>query len=161
MRLTLPYRWGAVYVVLVYLLYAVIFSLYIPPATNALVASEHLRYLHNIGRYTYLLAVAVVYWPLAPVIVAPLFDVLFSWRQKWSWSTRAALLALVALLAGLPIAALRPTSALSMLAITGGVGALVTFLLAYLGALAGTWLGAQMGEASSRKVASVVEERSA
>ncbi len=139
----IPWRWTATGVVIVYFLTALVIALFVPPATTALVAAEHLTFREsNPG-----VALVAFEWPLAPILGAIAIDILFN-KAKWrGWSTRRQLLtiACIALIGSIPIAIFRPLFILNLLNFLGPLGLFVSLLLGLLGSLIGTWFGLRMG----------------
>ncbi len=161
----IPLRRRATIIILVYLCFALLFSLFVPSATNALLGSEHLTYRNdfiitlftaNIS-VTKLSLIATLYWPLAPILVAPLVD-FFIWqahRRAWSRRKLTLILALAALIACLPVTIASPLQVIDMIVALGmsgtltllGVdGFLISLLLGAFGTFIGAWFGRRMGE---------------
>ena len=139
----IPWRWTATCVVVVYLLIALIIAGFVPPATTALVALEHLTFRRgNPG-----IAIVAFEWPLAPILGAIAIDILFHKAQQSNWSTRRRLLTIgtIALIGSIPTAILLPLFILNLFAYLGPINLLVSLLLGLLGSLVGTWFGLRMG----------------
>jgi len=144
-KYAIPWRWAATLTTLGYLLIAIVVFIYVPPATNALVSSEHLAYLRG---YPGVWSVVALGWPLAPLVCALLLDsVLPNARAprlptaRLSWAATAIMLlalvwAPVAHPIGVPIRELA--------AIASPVG-LIALVFGALGALVGVKLGELTG----------------
>ncbi len=146
-KYAVPYRAAASYVLIVYIVFALLFSAFVPVATNALVVSEGLHYRRQLAEFAHLSVVAVRYWPLMLIIIAPLLDVCFSWakRQNWSNQRQITSFALIALLSFLPIFALQPAFALEWIGNIGVIGLLISLALGFAGSYLGTRLGQYTG----------------
>lgn len=146
-KFVMPRRWSASSVLLVYILLGLLFIAFVPPATNALVASEHLSYRKGLGIFTNLSAVTLQGWYLAPIIVAPLVDFFFSRSLLKGWSSRKTfiMLAVITLIACIPVQVIRPNLFLTLAVRLGAAGILASLLLGVLGTVMGTWLGRRMG----------------
>ncbi|HEY5003039.1 MAG TPA: hypothetical protein VII61_07810 [Ktedonobacteraceae bacterium] len=139
----IPGRWTATCVAVVYILAALVIALFVPPATTALVAAEHLTFrTSNPG-----VALVAFEWPLAPILGAIAIDILFRMARRKSWSFRKRLLTIapIALIGSIPTAIYLPTFILVLFNYLGLAGLLVSLLLGLLGSLLGTWLGLRMG----------------
>lgn len=161
----IPKRRAAASIILVYLCFALLFSLFVPPATNFLLGLEHLTYRTDVTvtlittniSLSKLSLIAVQLWPLAPILVALLVD-FFVWRaQRRNWSRRklTLVLTLTALIACLPVTVTSPFLIIGMIVTLGmsgnftllGVdGYLISLLLGIFGTFIGGWLGRRMGE---------------
>jgi hypothetical protein len=139
----IPGRWTATCVVVVYLLAALVIALFVPPATLALVAAEHLTFrARNPG-----IALVAFEWPLAPILGAIAIDILFriAKRKSWTFRKRLLIIAPIALIGSIPIAIYLPTFILVLFNYLGVAGLLASLLLGLVGSLLGTWLGLRMG----------------
>lgn len=139
----IPGRWTATYVAVVYLLAALVIALFVPPATTALVAAEHLTFrANNPG-----VALVAFEWPLAPILGAIAIDILFRIAQRKSWPFRKRLLTIapIALIGSIPTAIYLPTFIVTLFNDLGVAGLFVSLLLGLIGSLLGTWLGLRMG----------------
>lgn len=147
-KYALPYRASATYIMLVYIAFALIFAAFVPTATNALVVSEGLHYRRNITDFAFLSVVTMVAWPLMPIIVAPLSDICFSLGKRLHWSERkqGVGLALLALLACIPVFALEPLKMLETVDILGITGALLSLCIGIIGVYIGSRLGRYTGD---------------
>jgi hypothetical protein len=144
----LPGRWSATLVIGGYLLFGVLFSIFVPPATNALVLAEHLSYRKDLAAFAYLSIVTMKGWFLVPVLVAPLLDVAFRRAQHWHWSFTRQLLVFssISLLACVPVVPLQPDRFIEIANALGAVNTVLSLLLGLVGTLVGTWLGQRMGQ---------------
>ena len=161
----IPQRWVATSVVLVYGCLALLFSAFVPPAMSYLVGLEHLSYRTNpvfsvfaaTIDLSHLSLIAVSYWPLALVLVAPLVDYVGGRARRRGWSRRRVLLVLAAitLIAGIPVLVASPSALRDMIVVLGmsgqftllGVsGFLVSLLLGMCGTVLGVWSGRRVGE---------------
>ena len=147
----IPWRWAATAVVLAYLFYAVIFQIFVPPATGALVAAEHLTYRRELGSFAVLSLLAVRFWPLMPLIVAPLIDIFARRASRKSWSGRKTLLAfaLVSLISCFPLFVLEPTWPVLIVIYLGPIGFLISLAMGFGGTLLGSWLALRQSSAIS------------
>ena len=147
-----PYKLGATYVILGYIVFALLFSVLIPPATNMLVLSEGLHYRGSIGHFTFLSAVAVRMWPLMPIIVAPLLDYCTSLARRKNWQLKrlTIVFTLLFLLSGIPVAVLLPDLVFLLVGAIGSVGLLLSLAIAIPAILVGIRLGRISGTAMSR-----------
>ncbi len=84
----IPWRWVASYVALVYILFGLLFSAFVPSATSYLVGFEHLTYRKDLGIFVYLSIVAARFWSLTPIISALLIDLFYRRAQRKKWSQR-------------------------------------------------------------------------
>jgi hypothetical protein len=109
----IPMRAVATSIILVYLCFALLFSIFVPSATNFLLGLEHLLYradfivtliTTNIS-ISKLSLIAVRFWFLAPILVALLIDFFVQHAQRRRWSRRklTLVLALTAFISCLPI----------------------------------------------------------
>ena len=147
-RYVLPYRAAATSVLLIYLLFALLFSAFVPSATSALVISEGLSYRKALAEFAYLSIVAVSFWPLMPLVVAPLIDLCFWWAKRQGWSEHG----LYVSLAGLSLFSCWPVFAhtafpLNFVGSLGPVGLIFSLLLGGAGSFLGAWFGRSTGEA--------------
>jgi hypothetical protein len=161
----IPRRRGATTIILLYLCFALLFSLFVPSATNVLLGAEHLTYRNDFIvtlitakiSVTKLSLIATLYWPLAPILVAPLVDLFVRRAQQQGWSRRklVLILTLTTLIAGLPVTVASPFQVSTMIVDLGmsgqftllGVdGFLISLFLAVVGTSLGTWFGLRMGE---------------
>lgn len=141
-KYAIPWRWAASLTTLGYLVIAVIVFVYVPPATDALVRSEHLAYLRGQpGAWS----VVALGWPLAPVICALLLDgLLVNARAprlptaRLSWAASAIILVSVI---WAPVAHPIGRAVIELAALASPVGLIA---LAF-GAL-GAFIGVKMGE---------------
>lgn len=166
----IPLRGVATSIILVYLCLALIFSLFVPPATNFLLGLEHLSYRADFPvtlittsiSISKLSLIAVRYWFLAPILVALLMDFFVQRAQRRQWTRRklTLVLALIALIACLPVTISSPMLIIDMIVILGmsgtftllGVdGFLISLLLGVLGTFVGAWLGRRMGESMQQE----------
>jgi hypothetical protein len=161
----IPQRSVATLVVLVYGCLALLFSAFVPPAMGYLVGLEHLSYRANpVFSFfavnidlSHLSLIAVSFWPLAPILVAPLVDYVGGRARRKGWSRRRTLLVLAAitLIAGIPLLVVSPSALIDMIVVLGmsghvtilGVsGLLISLLLGMCGTVLGVWSGRRMGE---------------
>jgi hypothetical protein len=152
-KYALPYRASATYVMLTYILFALLFSVFVPPATSTLVTSEGLTYRRALYEFAYLSIVAVRFWPLLPVIIAPLIDVVFAWAKRHNWSTNSLVisLAVLAALSFWPVFVLEPALGLEYVAGLGALGSVLSLLLGLAGSYVATLLGRYGGTAMSQE----------
>lgn len=143
----IPGRWTATLVIGGYLLFGVLFSIFVPPATNVLVLSEHLSYRKDIAAFAYLSIVTMEGWFLVPVLVAPLLDTVFHRAQQKSWSFTRQLLVFssISLLACVPVVPIQPAHFVLLANELGTVNTVLSLLLGLVGTLVGTWLGQRLG----------------
>jgi hypothetical protein len=143
----IPGRWTATLVIGGYLLYGILFSIFVPPATNALVLSEHLSYRRDLAAFAYLSIVVMQGWFLVPVLVAPLLDTVFHQAQHKSWSLTRQLLVFssISLLACVPVVPILPAFFVLIANELGAVNTVLSLLLGLVGTLTGTWLGQRLG----------------
>lgn len=144
----IPGCWTATLVIGGYLLFGVLFAIFVPPATNALVVAEHISYRKDLGVFAYLSIVMMQGWFLVPVLVAPLLDLVFRRAQQKNWSFTRQLLVFssIALLACIPVVAMAPGLFIAIFLQLGIVNTLLSLLSGALGTLTGTWLGQRMGQ---------------
>lgn len=147
-RYRLPFRMAATSVLLIYLLFPLIFSAFVPPATSALVVSEGLSYRKELAEFAYLSIVAVSFWPLMPLVVAPLIDLCFWWARRRGWPERRLSMSLscLALLSCWPLFA-HPAFPLDFAGSLGPLGLSCSLLLGGASSFLGTWFGRATGEA--------------
>ncbi len=143
----IPGRWTATLVIGGYLLFGVLFMVFVPPATNALVLAEHLSYRRDVAAFAYLSIVTMKGWFLVPVLVAPLLDVAFRRAQHKNWSFNRQLLVFssISLLACVPVVPLQPARFIELANALGVVNTVLSLLLGLVGTLVGTWLGQRLG----------------
>jgi hypothetical protein len=143
----IPGRWTATLVIVGYLLFGVLFTIFVPPATNALVLAEHLSYRRDIAAFAYLSIVAMEGWFLVPVLVAPLLDIAFRRAQHKSWPFHRQLLVFssISLLACVPVVPIYPALFMEIANALGPVNTVLSLLLGLVGTLVGAWLGQRMG----------------
>lgn len=144
----IPGRWTATLVIGGYLLFGILFAIFVPPATNALVVAEHLSYRKDLGAFAYLSIVMMQGWFLVPVLVAPLLDLAFRRAQQKNWSFTRQLLVFssITFLACIPVVAMDPGLFIAIFLQLGMVNTLLSLLSGALGTLTGTWLGQRMGQ---------------
>lgn len=166
----IPLRRVASSIILVYLCFALLFSIFVPPATNFLLGLEHLSYRADFTvtlittsiSLSKLSLIAVRFWLLAPILVALLMNLFVGLAQRRGWSRRklTLALALVALIACLPVTITSPFLIMGMivdLGMTGnftllGVdGFLISLLLGVFGTFTGAWFGRHMGESMQQR----------
>jgi hypothetical protein len=143
--IAIPWRFAATSVVGVYLLLALIMELFVPPATNWLVAVEHLTFREdNPG-----ISLVAFEWPLTPILVAIGIDIVvgIARRRNWSFGRLAVALLPALLLACIPSIVFAPLYGLALAYHIGVAGTLVSLLLGLLGAYLGLWFGKHMGTA--------------
>ena len=152
-KYALPYRAAATYVMLTYILFALLFSVFVPSATSTLVTSEGLTYRRELYEFAYLSIVAVRFWPLLPIIIAPLIDVVFAWAKRRNWSTLPLMLSLslLATLSFWPVFVLEPALGLKYVADLGALGSILSLLLALVGSYVATLLGRYSGTAMKQE----------
>ncbi|HLZ55418.1 MAG TPA: hypothetical protein VKR06_00610 [Ktedonosporobacter sp.] len=143
----IPWRRVATSITLVYLFFAVLFTLFVPPATNALVIAEHLAYRRSLGAFANLSVVVMQGWNLTPLLAALLIDYCYRRAQNKGWSMRRLMItiALIAVLGALPVTPFRPVAILNLALYLGAIGFSITLLLGLLGTSLGTWLGSGLG----------------
>lgn len=141
-------RFNATLVILFYIVFALIFSTFVPPATNLLVTQEQLQYRRALDAYAYLSIVAVSMWGLLPILIAPVYDLVARQLQMSSWSEqrRTWTYAILASLAGIPVFILNPTAILKLISHIGSSGLCLSLLIGVLASYAGTLLGQRTGE---------------
>ncbi len=145
---SIPGRWTATLVIGGYLLFGILFFIFVPPATNALVLSEHLTYRRDLGAFAYLSIVTMQGWFLVPVLVAPLLDTVFHQAQQKSWSFTRQMLVFssISLLACVPVVPIEPALFVLLASELGTVNTVLSLLLGLIGTLIGTWLGQRLGD---------------
>ncbi len=142
-KTVVPWRWAATAVVAVYLFFAGVMALFVQPATEYLRGLEGLAYRRGSAPLT---SVVTMEWFLAPIIVAILIDIFMYQAQKKQWSARklTLVLALTALIAGLPAPLFFPWFALYVF-YAYGIGFVIALLIGFLATSAGVWLGRNVG----------------
>lgn len=152
-RYAFSQRAAATYVMLTYVTFVFVFSLFVPGATDALVVAEQLQYRGMLGQFAYLSIVATRAWPLMPILIAPLLDACFALAKRLNWQRTGTLiaLALISLLSFLPIFVLRPTLGLEFIARLDSIGLLLSLLLGFGGTYLGTRLGHTAGMIMSQE----------
>ncbi|HKF38530.1 MAG TPA: hypothetical protein VKB35_16655 [Ktedonobacteraceae bacterium] len=141
----IPWRWAATSVSVCYLLLAGIMAVFVQPATDWLLAAEHLHYLDTPPSTS----VVALEWFITPLVVAILIDVIMrrARRKQWSRSKLTPILALTALLSGaLPVVSIFPLLSVGLAVELGLAGFLASLLLGLAGAYLGTWFGRNVGE---------------
>ncbi|GCE05633.1 hypothetical protein [Dictyobacter aurantiacus] len=141
-------RWSATTVILMYIVVGLIFTAFVPPATSYLVGVEHLQYRRALNAFAFVSILAVRLWPILPIVLAPIFDIVINRarRQQWSWSRLHWSSALLGLLACVPMTVFQLNAALGVMNRSGLIGTVVSLLLGLLGTYIGTTLGRQTGE---------------
>ncbi|GCE19690.1 hypothetical protein [Dictyobacter kobayashii] len=141
-------RFAATTVILVYIVMAVLFTLFVPPATSYLVGVEHLQYRRALNAFAFVSILAVRLWPVLPILLAPCFDLLLNQarRHKWSWRRLHWSSALLCLVACIPMTVFQLNAALVVANRSGLLGSLLALLLGLVGTYVGTTLGRQTGE---------------
>lgn len=141
-------RWAATTVILVYIVVALIFTAFVPPATSYLVGVEHLQYRRALNAFAFVSILAVRLWPILPILLAPIFDLLINQarQRKWSWRRLHWSSALLGLLACIPMTVFQLNSALIVANRSGLIGVVAGLILGLLGTYIGTLLGRQTGE---------------
>ena len=144
-KTVVPWRWAATSVVAVYLFFAGVMALFVQPATEYLRGLEGLTYRRGHAPLT---SVVTMEWFLAPIIVAILIDIFMYRAQKQQWSSRklTLVLALTALIAGLPAPLFFPWFAFYVF-YAYGIGFIIALLIGFLATYAGVWLGRNVGMA--------------
>ncbi len=144
-KTVVPWRWAATAVVAVYLFFAGVMALFVQPATEYLRGLEGLAYRSGHAPLT---SVVTMEWFLAPIIVAVLIDIFIYRAQKQQWSSRklTLVLALTALIAGLPAPLFFPWFAFYVF-YAYGIGFITALLIGFLATSAGVWLGRNVGMA--------------
>ncbi len=142
-KYVVPWRWAATAVVAVYVLFAGILALFVQPATEYLRGLEGLVYRRGNAPLT---SVVTMEWFLAPIIVAVLIDIFMYRAQKRQWSARklTLVLALTALIAGLPAPLFFPWFAFYVF-YAYGIGFVIALLIGFLATYTGVWLGRNVG----------------
>ncbi len=137
------WRWAATAVVTVYVLFAGVMALFVQPATEYLRGLEGLAYRRGSAPLT---SVVTMEWFLAPIIVAVLIDIFMYRAQKRQWSARklTLVLALTALIAGLPAPLFFPWFAFYVF-YAYGIGFVIALLIGFLATYTGVWLGRNVG----------------
>ncbi len=125
-----PWRWAATSVVIVYLFFAGIMAIFVQPATDYLLMLERLSY-RSAHPFT---SIVTLEWFLAPIVVAILIDVFFGLARRRNWSSRRlfVVLALIALIAGLPMPIIFPIYPLLLLQRLGIAAFVISLLLGLL-----------------------------
>ncbi|HXM56117.1 MAG TPA: hypothetical protein VOB72_12060 [Candidatus Dormibacteraeota bacterium] len=132
-----PWPWTATSVALASLVLVVAVALFVPPATDALVQSEHQRFQEPDPG----VSVVALRWPLMPLLAAVAVDLVRRGRRSTS-----VLLAFCCLLASLPVILARPLESAAFLFVAlGAAGAVASLLLGLVGALWGAWFGRRAG----------------
>ncbi|GCE27232.1 hypothetical protein KDA_27160 [Dictyobacter alpinus] len=147
-RTAIGTRFAASIVILVYMIVAMIFSLFVPPATGYLVTLERLQYRKALNSFAYLSILAMRLWPLVPIVLAPLYDWMHNYAGQQQWSKQRILWSStgLCLLAGIPVMILNLNAIVRVIQNVGPVGLLLSLLLGVLGSYAGTILGQHSGE---------------
>ena len=142
-KYVIPWRWAATAVVTVYLLFAGIMALFVQPATEYLRGLEGLTYRRGSAPLT---SVVTMEWFLAPIIVAVLIDIFMYRARRKQWSPRklTLVLALTALIAGLPAPLFFPWFAFYVF-YAYGIGFVIALLIGFLATSAGVWIGRNVG----------------
>ncbi|GER88559.1 hypothetical protein KDW_27210 [Dictyobacter vulcani] len=135
-------------VILMYIVVAAIFSIFVPPATGYLVGVEQLQYRRALQSFAYLSILAMRLWPLLPILLAPLYDWLLNHAGQHNWSHHRILWSStgLCLLAAIPVMAFNLTAITRIIQTAGPVGLVLSFLLGILGSYVGTILGRRSGE---------------
>ncbi len=142
----IPWRWVATSIVSIYLAFAGIVAVFVPPATYWLVALEHLSFRPNQDSSPGLAAVALR-WPVGLIITAILIDVFMHRAQRKGWSPRklTAILILVTLLGSLPMPVIYPLLPVLLVNDLGILSFVASLLVGLLGAYVGLWFGRNVG----------------
>ncbi|GAC1462715.1 MAG: hypothetical protein PVSMB2_26960 [Ktedonobacteraceae bacterium] len=142
-KYTVPWRWTATAVATVYLLFAGVMALFVQPATEYLRGLEGLVYRRGNAPFT---SIVTMEWFIAPIIVAILIDIFMYRAQKKQWSPRklTLVLALTALIAGLPAPLFFPWLSFYFF-YAYGIGFVIALLIGSLAACAGVWFGRNVG----------------
>ena len=142
-KTVVPWRWAATAVVAIYLFFAGVIALFVHPATEYLRGLEGLAYRSGHAPLT---SVVTMEWFLAPIAVAILIDIFMYRAQKQQWSARkvALVLALTALIAGLPAPLFFPWFAFYVF-YAYGIGFVIALLIGFLATSVGVWLGRNVG----------------
>lgn len=141
-----PWRWAATSVAGIYLAFAGIVAVFVPPATYWLVAMERLSFRPDRDGNPGLASVALE-WPVGVVITAILIDVFMRRAQRKGWSRRklTAVLILVTLLGSLPMPIIYPIFPVLLVSDLGIPSFIASLLLGLLGAYVGLWFGRNVG----------------
>jgi hypothetical protein len=153
---TLPWRWSATTVVIIYYLFAIIVDLYVPRATSFLMLTEGLTSRRgNVG-----VAILTFDWPLLPILAALVIDITTRFAQKRNWSMKRLLLteATLALIGFIPLTLFNPTIFLRLASRLGIAGFIVSLLLGWGGALLGAWFGQRTGTALQQVESPAVQQ---
>ncbi|GAC1643381.1 MAG: hypothetical protein NVS4B12_07610 [Ktedonobacteraceae bacterium] len=144
-KYVVPWRWAATLVVAVYLFFAGVMALFVQPATEYLRVLEGLVYRRGYAPFT---SVVAMEWFIAPIIVAILIDIFMYRAHHKQWSTRklTLVLALTALIAGLPAPLFFPWYAFYIF-YQYGVGFVLALLMGFLATYTGVWLARNAGMA--------------
>ena len=142
-KYVVPWRWAATSVVAVYVLFAGVMALFVQPATEYLRVAEGLVYRRGHAPLT---SVVTMEWFVAPILVAILIDVFMRRAQRKQWSARklTLVLALTALIAGLPAPLFFPWFAFYVF-YAYGIGFVIALLIGFLATYAGVWFGRNVG----------------
>ncbi len=142
-KYVVPWRWAATAVVAIYLFFAGVMALFVQPATEYLRGLEGLVYRRGSAPLT---SVVTMEWFIAPIIVAVLIDIFMYRAQKKQWSARklTLVLALTALIAGLPAPLFFPWFAFYVF-FAYGIGFVIALLIGFLATYTGVWLGRNVG----------------
>ncbi len=142
-KYVVPWRWAATSVSVVYLFFAGVMALFVQPVTEYLRVSEGLVYRSG---HAPLISVVAKEWFIAPVIVAILIDIFVYRAQRKQWSSRklTLVLALTALIAGLPMPLFLPYLAFYFF-YAYGIGFVIALLIGFLATYVGVWLGRNVG----------------
>ncbi len=142
-KTVVPWRWAATAVVAIYLFFAGVMALFVQPATEYLRGLEGLAYRSGHAPLT---SVVTMEWFLAPIVVAILIDIFMYRAQRKQWSARKVtlVLALTALIAGLPAPLFFPWFAFYVF-YAYGIGFVIALLIGFLATSVGVWLGRNVG----------------
>ncbi len=140
----IPWRWSATAVAVTALVLAVIVFAFVPPATDALVASEQLVYRRGNAAQ---LAVVALSWPLLPLLSAFLLDLLLVvGKVGQGLATRLPWFAVaLVLLSGAWAPAADPARAIVAALAVGTLKGIVALAFGILGAWGGAKVGQEMG----------------
>ncbi len=142
-KYAVPWRWAATSVVAVYLVFAGVIALFVQPVTEYLRVAEGLVYRNGQAPFT---SVVTMEWFIAPIIVAVLIDIFMYRAQRKQWSARklTLVLALTALIAGLPAPLFFPWYAFYIF-YQYGIGFVIALLIGFLATYTGVWFGRNIG----------------
>ncbi len=88
------WRWAATCVGVVYGLFALLMQVFVPPATDALVAIEHLSFRKADAPFSLM----AFQWPLGAILAAILFDIIREVARRRNWSARRLIVVAVVLI---------------------------------------------------------------